>query len=578
MSYFKKTFFVLATIIFLSKALLVSASGIFILNDKSSVYENDTFVSTVYINTSGKIINSSDGTITFPKDKLQALSVSTYDSVFNLWVEQPVLSNTSGTVSFSGGIPNPGYNGVQGKVLQVTFKALKVGSPSISFSSAALRLNDGLGTDVSDTETGSVITIKSRGEIIPAPENTTPVNVPVDTSNQSRLEAPIVTSVTMPNSEDWYGSKEATLEWKLPKGALMTEILLGSHPDSSPIVRYSPAISSKKLTNLENGIWYLHVRLSNSAGLGKIAHRKIKIDLTSPSKLDVTTTINEGISVVDVSSDDALSGIANIELFVDGKSFKKQENTGDKAFSTSIKLDGITQGKHIVLVKASDKAGNKLEKELEVEVTSTNPVNPPSITEYPKTINLEDSINIKGTTSDVYNKLKITLIDNEGNTSDFKINPLPNGTFEFTSDSIKAVGNISVFAETILSDDTLGSKSNTVYIEVKQSNLLPIIKQTIEWLSIIIPIIALIALLIIIIHSTVLKIRRMRAVTDMRISATQRKSTMLLGAIYNNIVRSLARLQEAQRKRNLTETESEVMEHLKQSVELIEKDIPKSKR
>ena len=109
------------------------AANLSIISEKSSVNLNDVFVTTIYINSQGVAINNAEGDMSFPADLLQVQSVSTSDSVFSIWVEQPSFSNTAGTISFNGGIPNPGFNGSTGKLFRVIFKAIKAGSVPISF-------------------------------------------------------------------------------------------------------------------------------------------------------------------------------------------------------------------------------------------------------------------------------------------------------------------------------------------------------------------------------------------------------------------------------------------------------------
>lgn len=116
----------------------------------SSINANvgDTINVSVLVNTDSVTINNTEAVIDFPSDILQVISVPTSNSIFSMWIENPNFSNSAGTISFNGGVPNPGFTGAGGKIMGITFKAKKSGTASLSFTSGSILANDGLGTDV----------------------------------------------------------------------------------------------------------------------------------------------------------------------------------------------------------------------------------------------------------------------------------------------------------------------------------------------------------------------------------------------------------------------------------------------
>jgi hypothetical protein len=144
------------------------------------------------VSTDGKAINSADGTITFPTDLLDVISVNKNSSIFSLWVEDPKFSNYGGTITFDGGVPNPGFTGQSGEVLSIVFKAKKSGNATIVYSDAAVRANDGLGTDVLNAKVPGSIAI-STTVIKPIPAVVLPV---VATSSELALVVapPVISS------------------------------------------------------------------------------------------------------------------------------------------------------------------------------------------------------------------------------------------------------------------------------------------------------------------------------------------------------------------------------------------------
>lgn len=110
-----------------------------------------TFSVRVLASSPSESINAVSGTISFPKDKLQVLSVSKTGSAMSLWVQDPSFSNSAGTVDFAGVILNPGFMGDSATVVTVNFRALVQGQADMSISNGSLLANDGAGTNILKT-------------------------------------------------------------------------------------------------------------------------------------------------------------------------------------------------------------------------------------------------------------------------------------------------------------------------------------------------------------------------------------------------------------------------------------------
>lgn len=155
--------FLLMPFAFLHAAILgMSAS-------KTTVQAGQTFTATIDVNTQSQAINNVEAVVTFPTALLEVTSLQN-GPVLSIWAESPTHSNSSGTISFNGGVPNPGFSGT-GNVLRVNFKAKSNGVATIGFSSAFVRANDGLGTNILSGRSGVSISVT-------AAEIPTPVPVP----------------------------------------------------------------------------------------------------------------------------------------------------------------------------------------------------------------------------------------------------------------------------------------------------------------------------------------------------------------------------------------------------------------
>ena len=115
---------------------------------------------------SSEPVNAVTATLSFPADILSVTSISKNDSAFTLWVQEPKFSNTSGTISFSGIVPDPGVND-RALVLVVRMRANRAGTAVLRFNSAAVLANDGQGTNVITGTTPASITVTPSP--VPAP-------------------------------------------------------------------------------------------------------------------------------------------------------------------------------------------------------------------------------------------------------------------------------------------------------------------------------------------------------------------------------------------------------------------------
>jgi hypothetical protein len=205
---------IIAVIGFALLPAVVQAADMYLILDKNQVVEQGTFTGTVYVSTGGLPINSAEGTLHFPTDLVNVESVSNASSIFNIWVEQPSFSNPAGKVYFNGGLPTPGYSGQSGQVLRVSFRAKKSGSATLSLGSAAVRANDGKGTDVLGRASGAVITINGA---TPAPAPATPKPEPAASTPEDDLtsvpRAPVITSADFSDQNAWYNKTSGTFSW-----------------------------------------------------------------------------------------------------------------------------------------------------------------------------------------------------------------------------------------------------------------------------------------------------------------------------------------------------------------------------
>ena len=144
---------------------------------------------------SPQAINAIASTLTFPADLLRVASISKSGSILSLWIEDPVFSNTAGTVDFSGAVPNPGFTGNGARVVSINFVAKTTGTATLSLQpSSSVLANDGNGTNVFTSADRGTISIEAAPEVQVQSSPVRPPS-PEEATITCSLPAPIVISI-----------------------------------------------------------------------------------------------------------------------------------------------------------------------------------------------------------------------------------------------------------------------------------------------------------------------------------------------------------------------------------------------
>ena len=167
--------------------------------------------------------------------------------------------------------------------------------------------------------------------------------------------APQITSTTHPDPNRWFSQTKGEFSWTLPSGVTATRLLLNHLPQSTPLVVYSPPISSKSFAEIEPGVWYLHVQFKNKLGWGAIAHYKIQVDIDPPSPFTIEfegeKDSDNPTPTISYKTSDQLSGMDCYKIRINQE---EPIETKDSTYT----LAPQTPGDKTVLVQAFDQAGN----------------------------------------------------------------------------------------------------------------------------------------------------------------------------------------------------------------------------
>lgn len=542
------------------------AANLYIIADKTTAAVNEIISATVYLNTTGAAVNNSEAVLSFSPEILSVESVSMTGSVFSIWVEQPTFSNTQGTISFNGGIPNPGFNGTQGAVLRVRLRATSAGSSPLSFSSSGIYANDGLGTNVATPSSGITITVTSA---------TAPVTPPITTPKPKTSPEPVpvvgpprpeITSLDAPDTESWYNLSEAVFEWDVPRDVTAVQLLHGNFPTSIPTVFYAPPISEKKLTKLVDGVQYIHARFQKNGVWGPTAHRKIQIDRTAPNEITGTFSIANDIVTLAVSGKDEISGISKFVVLKNDQQIAEapaQETEG----IASITLPPLSEGSHDLTVRAFDKAGNSSDQIITIEAPV---IEPPRFVTYPESVKRGDTIDVTGVT---YSHTDVRIFVQLGDTAPEQALVTSNseGSFSFTSEVMKKPGIVSIWAETVRGEDAVSAPSGKIYVVVKKSLFSQLSEGLLNTLYAVIPLAIIIFSLIFTTYLGFHKFRILRAKLVRDLNETEKDNHKIFEIIKEDVKQAIKVLERVGGTRSLTPTERRTLTTLEKDLEQTEK-------
>ncbi|MEK7131697.1 MAG: hypothetical protein AAB797_03125 [Patescibacteria group bacterium] len=551
---------------FIFTGVTANAASLYFSPNSGKFGVADTFTVSVYVNTQDEAINNAEATINFPTDLLSAISASQAGSIFSLWVQPVTISNSDGSVTFNGGVPTPGYKGASGKILSAVFKVKKSGKASLTFSSASVRANDGKGTDILTSAGTAQFTL---GEILP----TTPVEPkPAPTAppvKSNTPAAPEISSPTHPDPTKWYSANDIALAWPLPSGITQTRVLLGQIPVVVPTVTYTSPISSKEIEEIEDGQWYFHAQLRNANGWGQVSHFPIKIDTQKPN-LEVNEVPREDITYPKVkfslTASDAMSGIDQFEVQIDNAQSQTWNDDGSHVYETS----ALDPGRHTLIVKVFDKAGNSVVDSLEFNISA---INPPEITDYPKDLTVGQMLFVKGLS---YPNADVTVWFQKDKEEPVKqeVKTDKDGVFSTIFEEKVEEGIYSIWAE-VQARGAKSGPSDKITIGVRQPTFLRIGSWLVSFLAVVITLISLILLLLLILWYAWYKYRQFKIKIQKDIKQVEQTIHKEFDMLRENVRKQIAVLEKVKFKRDLTKEEEKILVQLKKQLNSAEDYIRK---
>lgn len=462
---------------------------------------NDSFKVDIKIDSGDQGINGAQATIQFDATVLEVTATDKTTSIFNFWIRDPSIDNTNGKVSFLAGSTS-GYTGKSLEALNITFRAKGPGKTTLVFNDAAITAADGSGTNVLTTEGNLPITVSAgttSGQVSPSPAPApapapaptpvppgappaAPVPVPVTPPTQIIRPAtpasgspvkPVVSVPLYPDPAKWNNvSANFFASWKLPTDVTDVAAVINKTTDFSPTVSEG-LFESKSFFALPDGISYLHVRFKNQIGWGPVNNYRLAVDTTPPAGFNITfeggTPTDNPAPVVNYKSSDSLSGLDHYAIRIDNNS----SISTDKDIYT---LPLQAPGKHTIIVKAYDAAGNATQNDPKQGSFEIIPIASPVITTLTKDNFVgEGNFGVGGTTA-AGTVVLLTIQDQAGNAvlKADPITPDASGNWSFRTDQLSKQG---IYYVSVVSQDARGAQSlpvKSASFAVRQKPLLTI--------------------------------------------------------------------------------------------------------
>ena len=327
------------SILFLLLPLIVEGATLYLTPQSQTVYQGDSFIVEVRINTEDEEINAVEVGLTFPGDLLEVVDFSKGNSILQLFATEPKIQN--GEISFLGGVPG-GFNG-EGLLAKISFLGKEIRKSKISFKETSqVLLNDGKGTPAELT------LLEGNYEIIKKPEG-----------------LPIISSRSHQDQNKWFKNNNFHLRWDLIEEAQYSYLLSYdplAEPDETPDRPEGELIwmGDMKYEGLEDGIYYfsLKQKLPGKDWSRSLSYRAM-VDATSPEvftlEIGEDPSLFEGKYFLSFATQDKMSGIDYYEI--------KEGKIDWKKVTSPYLLEDQALGKKIV-VRAYDKAGNYQDSEI----------------------------------------------------------------------------------------------------------------------------------------------------------------------------------------------------------------------
>lgn len=431
----------------------------------------------IMVSSDGELVNAVEGKLTYDPKEIEVIDTVKDSSVLTSWTVPPTYNNDEGTLSF-GGLLSTSTVLDRGLVVSFTARAKRSGDVRIHFATgAAVHAADGTGGNLLATLNGGVYAIIPKegvlGATSPSQEEyfaSTTVEQLARSNDEVLGEVlgaatgTLLVSPTHPDQTLWYTLATSTIGWDMPEHVIRVRLALDNKPEGEGIISYNAPKREKILSNIDDGIWYVHLTREFSDGHTDEGTYRMNVDTVPPTNVTVSekprASAADPRAVFLVSATDTTSGVDHYVLTIDDEPPVSWVDDGTHEYHAPV----LKAGDHQLTVSAVDRAGNKSDAHVQfsVEYLAT-----PSLVIDAKKFTEGDHLTLS--LSAVPDAVVGVKIEGGGQTVNEEFTVDTNGRGLFTSKLVLLPGTYKVSGIARNKEGALSRESEHVQIEVRPS-------------------------------------------------------------------------------------------------------------
>jgi hypothetical protein len=525
----------------------------------------EEFPVTVRIDTGDTSIGSADVTVGYDPGDLTFVSYSTEGSIFSSIIKDED-SSTYGRVRLQGIVSTTRgpFTGREGLFVTLTFRPVRNTATQVWFaegSATPLVASVGqLASNILSAPLQSATYTLVPKEVVPAA-----VGVLGVAQAEGAFE---ITPLPVPTDE-WFGTSTVKLSWTIPQGATEMKTGVSTDPMGVPTKIYQVPVSSVTTETLPEGSNYFHLQFKLGENWGSVTHFPLKVDKTPPEYITVSEAPRDDPAdprlVFVIDAGDAHSGIGRYEIGTDGAPVEAWERPEDGKY----RPEGLEPGEHTLTIVAYNKAGVSTTTDTVFLIRS---IESPTLTSIPDRVLTGDTITVQGTT---YPRAQVTVFTahNDGEAIEKVVQSDESGAFTAMVTEGARAGKYTVWFSATDERGAVSPLSIKRSVEVSQPFIMLFGSVAVTYLSVIVPLVALILLLGLVVWLGFSWVRGYRA-------RVRRETGEAYGVVREefedlraDLIKQIGTLEKANQSRELTREEMRIFHDLSRRLDSIERHI-----
>ncbi len=551
--------------LFAALPLGASAASLALTPDTGVFPVGEPFTVAVRLNTDGIAVATADAVIEYDPADLAFDSYSAEGSVFSSIITEPEPA-APGRVRVSGVVANnrAPYQGTDGFFVALRFRPLRSVATEVRFREGAATP---LVAAAAAAASNILTELKAATYTLVPKETRAALVTPVAYAAPEGGGGIAITPLPAPEDE-WYATTSVTLTWTLPENVSAMRTGVSRNPTDAPTKLHKSALSSFTVDGLTEGTQYFHLAFEINGSWGEATHYPLKVDLTTPEYVIIEPAERDNAdprAAFLVQAADVPSGIRRYEVSFDGEPLEPWTRPEDGKLRT----EGLLPGEHSVLVKAVDRAGNSTSSQLAFTVQA---IEPPTLVSIDDRVLVGNSITLRGQSVP---RAKVTLFvsHNGGEAVEHSITSDDAGAFSATAVEAARAGKYTVWFQAIDERGATSPLSVKRSVDVSQPYIMLFGNMAVTYLSVIVPLVALILLLVLVLWLGYVGIMHYRACVRFETNDAYQAVREEFGLLREDLLRQIGMLEKAKQDRALTREEMRIFRDLTRRLDAMETHI-----